>query len=118
MKSYLKTAVVTLILAFLLHLIVHRLKFTIKSLSDVIFFVGIMTFFIGITSISGANRVFITLGYSFRSVFGRQHKHHENFYEYTQAKDKKKYASYGPPMIIIGIIMVMISLFLAYLSLK
>jgi hypothetical protein len=117
-KRYLNTIAIALVLAYILHIIVYRFSYTLKTVSDVLFFVGILMFFISLLSISGANKVFITLGYSFRSIFGRQHKKYDNLYDYTQAKDKKKLGKYGNPMIFVGIIMVIASLILAYLSLN
>ena len=114
MKKFLITTGTALGISLGIHLIAFGREFTTRSISDTVFIVGIMMFFISLTSITGAGKIFTTFGYAIRSVFGRQHKKYDNLYDYHQAKDKNRIGSYGLPMFLIGVIMVAISLILAF----
>ena len=116
MKKYFLICGIPLILGLILHLIIYGVTFELHSVSDVLFIVGLSMLFITVITTSGANRVFITLGYSIKSAFRGKNKEYDNLYDYTEAKDRKKETKKQVIQMLVSVISTLISLIIRYIS--
>lgn len=118
MKQFIKTIIVSLILIFLAHYFIFDFEFTEDAISNAIFLVGIMMFFLGLMLITNAPRIFMIFTYSVKQVFSRKNFPYKSFYDYYAEKEKDPVTPYAVPILVMSIIYLGISLILAYMVLQ
>lgn len=61
-----------------------------ENLSNALWFIGMPMFFFGLISLTGANRIFIAIGYTFKNIFKRHRQTYRSYHEYMEAKNAEK----------------------------
>ncbi len=84
-------------------------------LSDIFFFVGVILFFPGLISMTGALEVFVSSQYLFSKYFSRNIKDHHHFKSLAEYKEFKELSSRkkgrkGLEMLTVGLVYIIISM--------
>jgi len=84
--------VIQLVIAFLIHLLMHGTFFTFAHISDALFVIGAIAFMLSLSLMVGAFQLFIGLGYVFRVTLSQSFRErYSTFQEYKEDKtDKEK----------------------------
>ncbi len=112
MKSAIATLLISAGLVTLLYwyFAVHfdPVRPNIENFSNALFFIGLPLFFFGLISITGANRIFIAMGYTFKNIFRRHRVTYSSYHEYITSKQAEKESQdtefSGGAALIIGIL--------------
>jgi uncharacterized membrane protein YGL010W len=87
--SSLIITVIALILSFVVHMIAYQFDFTYYSVSDSLFVIGMILFFVGIIFITNASFIFNGLTYAFRVLWFPKFK--EQYASYKDYKDEHQH---------------------------
>ena len=116
-KDIIQTLGISMAMVMVIIGLIYKFEFSIMYLSNSIFVVGIILFFIGLISVTGANEIFESFKYTTKKIFARDTtKVFKTFGEYKEHKNllaKNKYSNnkekirliLGGIYLIIGIIM-------------
>ena len=61
-----------------------------ENLANALWFVAMPMFFFGLIAITGANRIFIAMSYTFKNIFKRHRQTYRSYHEYMEAKNAEK----------------------------
>jgi len=115
MRNFMISLILSISAAVLIVVVAFEQNFSIRYVSDAMFIVGLVMFFLGIIMMTGAAGIFIAAGYTFKSFFSRKRKTHASFYEYMVETQKEKGAYDGVATFTNGVIFLSIAFYLAYL---
>jgi len=121
-----KTAIgvlVSLVIMFVLYRWFDGASISINPLSDAIFFTGVIYFFPGLVSLTGAGRVFTGFDYAARKMFSgmkKDKKFFDSYYDFKIYKESKRLREgedhSGLTMLVLGILYIAIAYALGALS--
>ena len=112
MRFLITLAVSLLIVAAVLHFIYGR--YDVHNLSNAFFVVGLAMFFASIMTITDASRMFVGIGYAFKSIFTRHKQKYGDYHKYQEGKqDKDSMNVFGLSSLFVSILYVVISVVLA-----
>ena len=107
MKKRLKYFVITLVVSaaimYLVHYTIFDNMYTYKAMSNAIFMVALMMFFVSLISITDADKVFRIAVYSFKSIRRKTSKKYKTYYDYAKDKENEKMIPFAPEMLILSI---------------
>lgn len=119
MKKRVKHFVLTLLISGLIIYLVHATIFdnlySYKSLSNAIFVVGLMMFFVSLISITDADKVFRIVVYSFKSISRKTNKKYNTYYDYALDKGNEKLIPFGLEMMLVSFIYFAVAYYLSQL---
>lgn len=111
------TIFVSVVVVGLLVVFVYDYDIRPMHLSDIFFFVGIVFFFPGLVSMTGALDVFVSSQYLFSKYFSRNTKDHHHFKSLAEYKEFKNITSRkgrkGLEMLTVGVVYIIISIILS-----
>lgn len=113
MKRFIIALLGSLLCIYLVHLIFFDNAYTLKSLSNAFFIVGLVMFFLSLIAISNAKNLFLVVSYSFKSFFKRHDSKHKSYYDYASDNRKKGISPFALQIFIISIGILTISFVLA-----
>jgi hypothetical protein len=99
------------VLILLLHQAVYGNEFTILSVSDSIFYVAIVIFFLSLMSITQAGNLFSWFAYSVKGLFNRGSRG-TPYHQYLSQKIKKNVSIIPPYLLILSILLIILSVIL------
>jgi hypothetical protein len=112
---------ITLFISLLLVAIVARYLYggqegyDMYNLSNGFFAVGLPLFFGSLIVLSGAKKIFITMGYTFKNLFTGAREKYSEFYDYSRDKQEEDDSSvFGFNSLIISIIYLIIAAYLGF----
>ena|SRR5690554_2198021 len=85
-----RTLIITsiyLILTFGFHYLFYRTNYSLENMSNILFYIGISSFFAGLIAVTNAQNVFI--GFRFFIIQRFQRKNNPNRMSYSEYKDEK-----------------------------
>lgn len=109
------TVFISIVIMGLLIVFVYDYDIRPIHLSDIFFFVGIILFFPGLISMTGAMEVFVSSQYLLSKYFSRNIKDHHHFKslaEYKEFKESRKKGRKGLEMLTVGLVYIIISIIL------
>lgn len=115
-----RTSIITaiyLVITFGFHYMLYRLNFNFESISNSLFYIGIMSFFAGIIAVTNAQNVFI--GFRFFIVQRFQRKDNPDRLSYSEYKDEKmntKFTYVSVVILVVGLAFIIASVILGILS--
>ena len=112
MIKFLLSLVASLLLAFGYYLLVFGTAYEIRNVSDALFVVGLLLFFLSLIAITDAARVFMSFAYTFKNLFKSHREKYTNFYDYSQAK-KDNTSSFGLSTLFISIVFIVAAALIA-----
>lgn len=102
------------VFALLLHLWIMGSTFTLSSLSDVYFVVGIITFLPSVVAMTKAYVVFQGINYSLRVLFARNFKNqYPNFRDFKESKDTDIKSTFFTELLLSSGVIMMIGIIIA-----
>ncbi len=111
------TIFISVVVVGLLIVFVYDYDIRLMHLSDIFFFVGVVLFFPGLISVTGAMEVFSSSQYLFSKYFSRNIKDHHHFNSLAEYKEFKKITSRkgrkGIEMLTVGLVYIIISIILS-----
>ena len=114
-KQFATTSIAVVFITVMMILLFFEATFSFKNILDAAFIVGIVTFFIGLLIFSNATEVFKTTGFVFKSMFSSRFKNqYVNFYAYAEEQKKQKEKLAGFPVMIVGLVVTIADVILAY----
>ena len=114
MKKFLIRFILTGLIVLALLVTYYENRFDLKDISDALFVVGIFTFFMSLISITDASKIFYGMGYTFGNMFGRRNRKKTSFYDYAQAKNKKRDNPLGISMLLVGVLYIGVSVYIGF----
>lgn len=100
--------------AFLLHLLVYRVQFSIENASNVLFVVGIIMFLPSVIAITSAYRVFHSMRYVFRVIISPNFKQeYPTFKDYQTEKTKDIQSTIFTEFLVASLLLMIASFILA-----
>ncbi|MFA5526649.1 MAG: DUF3899 domain-containing protein [Acholeplasmataceae bacterium] len=104
-----------LLASFLLHLLIYRLEFSIMTLSNVLFVVGIIVFLPSVIAMTSAYRIFQSMKYVFRVIVSPSFKQmFPTFKDYQTEKTKEIKTSLFLEIFLVTLVMILASAILAW----
>lgn len=102
------------ILAFLLHLGIYKTQFSIETISNVTFVVGIISFLPSLIAVTGAHQIFQGIGYVFKTMLSKSAKEEfPTFKDYKEHKSEKVDNSFFKEVFIMSFALLVIGIILA-----
>jgi hypothetical protein len=103
-------------MAFLLHLLVYRMQFSIENASNVLFVVGIIMFLPSVIAITSAYRVFHSMRYVFRVIISPSFKQeYPTFKDFQTEKTKEIQSTIFTEFMVASLILIIAAFILARL---
>lgn len=118
MRRFFITLLITFMIVIGMQLLMHGTIITYESASNALFYVGIFMFFISIIAMTDATKVFLSMGYQFKSLFGKFRREHRSYLEYYQDKSKGSVGQVGVNGFLISILYIVLSVVLANMHLN
>ncbi|MFH5882195.1 DUF3899 domain-containing protein [Liberiplasma polymorphum] len=118
MKRLLITFVISILLVLLTQYLFFENAFTHESMSNSLFIIGLMMFFISLIIVTDAGKIFMIVSYSFKSVMKRDDFRYKSYYDYMKDKEREEMTPYAFQMMIAGITYLIIAYIFAQIVLR
>jgi len=113
LKYFVVTLLISALIIYLVHYTIFDNLYTFKSISNAIFVVGLMMFFVSLISITDADKIFRIAVYSFKSIRRKTNKKYRTYYDYALDKENEKMIPFALEMMLISILYFAIAFYLS-----
>jgi len=104
LKYFVLTLFISAFIMFVVHLTLFENLYTYKSISNAIFVVALMMFFVSLISITDADKIFRIAVYSFKSIRRKTNKKYKTYYDYAKDKENEKLIPFAIEMMLLSIL--------------
>lgn len=118
MRKFVITFLASGVCIFIMHIILYENRFSYESVSNSMFVVGIVMFFLSLIVITGAGNLFQTLTYGFKYLFRRKTAPYKSYYDYVEERKNRPKTHYALHVFILSIGYIVISFILSQIELN
>ncbi len=114
LKSIIRTLSISLSIVMIIILTLYRSSFTFLNISNAFFMVGIIVFFVYLTSLTRANNILHSSSYFIKSLFRKSDAHSMNYAQYKEYHPSKSVDSANQAVkMSIGLVFVIVAFVLS-----